>query len=75
MEMAHWTYGDKIDGIYVKPDPNKSREFVAETQDAVIVAFSAPYWVVQRNWGWLGSVLVQFADGTKAWNGLRPRAA
>lgn len=72
-ENRPWSYGDKIDGIYVMPRADNPREFQSEIRPAVVVGFSAPRWVVERNWGWLGDVLVRFADGRENWQALSPR--
>lgn len=70
-----WTHGDAITGRYVTPREDNPREFKCEERPAVIVGFSAPGWVVARNWGWLGDVLVRFEDGKQSWQSLQPRAA
>ncbi len=68
-----WARGDAIDGIYVTPRTDTPREFQSEIKPAVIVGFSAPDWVVARNWGWLGDALVRFDDGKQVWQSLQPR--
>lgn len=73
-EATYWNHADAIDGIFVTPRADNPREFQAEVRPAVIVGFSAPMWVVRRNWGWMGDALVQFADGTKNWQALSPKA-
>lgn len=68
-----WNYGDKIAGRYITPRADNPREFQCEERPATIVGFSAPGWVVARNWGWLGDALVRFEDGKQVWQSLEPR--
>ncbi len=72
---THWDYGDLIEAPYVMPDPNKRGHFVSEPRKATITGFSAPDWVVRRNWGWLGDAFVEFEDGTKGSCALSYKAA
>lgn len=68
-----WNYGDTIDGIYVIEREDKPGHYRWEPRPATIVGFSVPIECIRRNTGWLGDVLVRFADGTQSWQTLTPR--
>ncbi len=64
-----YNYGEAIQGAYVLPHPNKRHEFLAEMRPAKVAGFSHPNHAC-RDWGWRGSVLVEFEDGKKSWQPL-----
>lgn len=70
---AHWNHNDRIEAPYVMPRSDNPREFRSEMRPARVLGFTAPLWVVRRNWGWLGSVYVEFEDGHKQFCSLSPK--
>lgn len=62
-----YNYGDEIQAFRAVPHPTKRNEYVTKEASAKIIGFSHPN-LVKRGWGWLGSALVEFADGHKCWN-------
>lgn len=71
---GRWVHGDAIDGIFLLPHPTKRGEYTSEIRPATIVGFSAPDWIVARNWGHLGDALVRFECGHQSWQSIEPRS-
>ena len=69
MTKQVFNYGDTIEGFRAERHPTKRGEFVARSEPAKVIGFSHPG-LAQRNWGWRGSALVEFADGHRTWNSL-----